>query len=65
MDTLLTVAIVAAAALWATLRLFRRRRPACGGSCAGCPAVRRAADAEACAPAPSALSLPSRGDGGR
>ncbi len=66
MDTLLTVTIVAAAALWAALRLFRRRRPgACGEACAGCPGAGRAMNGDACAPAPSALSLPSRNDGGR
>ena len=66
MDTFLTVTIVAAAAFWAALRLFRRRRPgACGGACSGCPASGRAASGDACAPTPSALSLPSRNDGGR
>ena len=66
MDTFLTVTIVAAAALWAALRLLRRRRPgACGGACSGCPASGRATGGDACAPAPSALSLPSRNDGGR
>lgn len=66
MDTFVTVAIVAAAALWAALRLFRRRAGACDGACAGCTdAGRSDAGSDACAPASSALSLPSRNDGGR
>ncbi|MCL4807618.1 MAG: FeoB-associated Cys-rich membrane protein [Thermoanaerobaculia bacterium] len=66
MDTFVTVAIVAAAALWAALRLFRRRTGACDGACDGCTdAGRSDAGNDACAPAPSALSLPSRNDGGR
>jgi len=65
-DTLLTVTIVAAAALWAALKLLRRRRPgACDAGCAGCPFAGRAAGGGACAPAPSAPSLPSRNDEGR
>ena len=66
MDAFVTVTIVAAAALWAALRLFRRRRPgACDGACSGCPGGGRDAGRDACAPPPSSLSLPSRIDGGR
>ncbi|HPA50286.1 MAG TPA: FeoB-associated Cys-rich membrane protein [Thermoanaerobaculia bacterium] len=66
MDTLITVTIVAAAALWAALRLFRRRRPgACGGACSGCPAARSTTGGNACAPVPSGRSLPGWNDGGR
>lgn len=65
MDTFLTVVIVAAAALWAARRLFRRRRAgACGGACSGCPDAGREPGGDACAPAPPALGLPSRNDGG-
>ena len=39
MDTLITIAIVAAAAAWAGLRAWRRataKAASCAGSCAGC-----------------------------
>lgn len=41
-DTILTVATVAAVAFWAVLRLARRRpASASDEACAGCPADRR------------------------
>jgi hypothetical protein len=64
-DTLVTVTIVGAAALWAALRLFRRRPGACDGACSGCPGGGREAARDACSPEPSSLSLPTRNDGRR
>ncbi len=43
MDTLITIAIVAAAAAWAGLGAWRRataKPSSCTGGCAGCPAAR-------------------------
>jgi hypothetical protein len=42
-DTLITVAIVSAAAAWAGYRLWRRataKASSCTGGCAGCPGAR-------------------------
>lgn len=64
MDTYLTLAIVAASALWLLARTFRRRSPGgCASGCDGCPAARlhgtRAASCH------DSLALPSRDDARR
>lgn len=63
MDTYLTLAIVAAAAIWLLARTFRRRRPGgCASGCDGCPAARfRGTGAASCA---APLTLPARNDEG-
>ena len=64
MDTYLTLAIVAAAAIWLLARTFRRRRPGgCASGCEGCPAARfHGKGAVSCH---NALGLPTRDDARR
>lgn len=64
MDTYLTLAIVAAAAIWLLARTFRRPRPGgCASGCAGCPAARfHGTGAASCHDGPA---LPSRDDARR
>lgn len=76
LDTLVAVLIVAVAALWAAVSLFRRlfgkRASGCAGGCEGCalarPSGRPGAACSAAAPPPvavrpGAVPLPSRGGG--
>lgn len=77
MDTLVTIAIVAAAAAWAGLRAWRRataRSASCAGGCAGCDGGRGLRPAASPCPegsdsatpnagAATGIPLPSRSDG--
>lgn len=64
MDTYLTLALVAAAAIWLLARTLRRPRPGgCASGCEGCPAARfHGTGAASCH---DARALPSRDDARR